>query len=227
VLWNDQFTQSAPWCREIADPAGKCRAAMLLMPRVREGDCIGVGTGSSSFVFLQCLGEAMHNVAVIPAAYETRLACVSMGIPVASLLERRPDWSVDGADEIDPDGNLIKGRGGGLFTEKLIMAASPERYIIGGAGKTVNKLGERFPVPVEIFPQALHIVTGGLKRLGAVEVTLRQAERKDGPVICESGGLLLDVRFGEINAALEGEIKMIPGVIESGLFWGYGVTVVK
>jgi ribose 5-phosphate isomerase A len=121
---------------------------------------------------------------------------------------------------------MIKGRGGAMYQEKILMRSAPKTYILIDQSKLVSRLGENFPVPVEISPIALHLVERELLRLGAVEAVLRPAKGKDGPIISENGNFILDVRFREIRPSLETEIKAITGVIESGLFIGYAVELI-
>ena len=113
-----------------------------------------------------------------------------------------------------------------MFKEKLLIKNSSKVYIIVDESKLVDRLGAKFPVPVEVFPGALTPVEEALKRLGATEIVLRSAKGKDGPVLTENGNLILDVRFRSIGPSLEKEIKLITGVIDSGLFIGYDVEVV-
>ena len=101
----------------------------------------------------------------------------------------------DGADEIDPNHNMIKGRGGAMFKEKLLISSSPQTFIIADPSKMVSKLGSRFPVPVEIFPDALIHADQALRSLSPVDIKLRMAQGKDGPIITENGNLILDVWF--------------------------------
>jgi len=161
----------------------------------------------------------------VPTSHEITLACVSAGVPVTSLWENTPDWCFDGADEVDPALNLIKGRGGAMFREKLVMRASARSYILIDETKRVERLGTKFAVPVEVVPLALPLVEKDLAALGAKEIVLRLAKKKDGPVITEHGNFILDVRFNDIGAGLEREIKSITGVLESGLFWGFPVEI--
>ena len=113
-----------------------------------------------------------------------------------------------------------------MFMEKVMMHASPRNFILVDSSKLVPKLGAKFPIPVEILPIALRVVEYELQALGAIEIALRMAVRKDGPVITENGNFILDVRFPDIHKSLERDIKAIPGVIESGLFWGRDVEIV-
>jgi ribose 5-phosphate isomerase A len=153
------------------------------------------------------------------------MVCSSLGIETTTLFEHKPDWYFDGADEVDQNKSLIKGRGGAMFKEKLIMSSSPVTYILVDESKLVTKLGTNFPVPVEVFPSALLYVESALKKLGAETLTLRPAKGKDGPVITENGNLVIDAKFLDIDTQMEKKIKAITGVIESGLFIGYNVEI--
>ena len=148
------------------------------------------------------------------------MTCIQLGIPQTTLWDKRPDWTFDGADEVDPDRNLIKGRGGAMFKEKLLIRSSGKTFII------VDILGSKFPIPVEVFPHALSYVEKELRRLGASEISLRPAHGKDGPILTENGNFILDTRFHYIDASLEEQLKTITGVIESGLFINYDIEVV-
>jgi ribose 5-phosphate isomerase A len=214
---------------EIANLAAKQKLAREMAGRLKDGDVVGAGSGSTSLLTIQAIGERMKrerlHCTAIPTSVEAELACIAAGIPVTTLLAARPDWSFDGADEVDPGKNLIKGRGGAMFKEKMLIYASPRPYILVDESKLVKRLGERFPVPVEVHPLALKVAEPALVKIGAKEVTLRPAQGKDGPVITENGNLILDARFAAIEADTELRIKSIPGVIESGLFWGLPVEV--
>ena len=128
--------------------------------------------------------------------------------------------------EVDPQRNLIKGRGGAMFKEKLLIRSSRKTFIIIDPSKRVNQLGNKFPIPVEVFPDSLTYVEHELQRLGASEIVLRPAHGKDGPVFTENGNFILDTRFNYIDSSLEEQLKTITGVIESGLFIGYDVEVI-
>lgn len=169
--------------------------------------------------------ESLH-IEVIPASAEISMTCIQLGIPQTTLWNKRPDWAFDGADEVDPERSLIKGRGGAMFKEKLLIKSSGKNFIIIDDTKLVDHLGSRFPIPVEVFPSALTFVESEMRRLGASEITLRLADGKDGPVLTENGNFILDTRFSYIDPSLEENLKMITGVIESGLFIGYDVEIV-
>lgn len=200
-----------------------------IVSKIKDGDVIGIGSGSTVYLTLFAIAEKIKaeklNILAIPTSIEISTACSKLGIPLTSLYEHKPDWCFDGADEVDPAHNLIKGRGGALFKEKLLISSSPLNYIIVDDTKLVDKLGTKFPVPVEVFPSALLHVEEGLKAVGANSIVLRLAGGKDGPVITENGNLLLDVHFDNIYNELELKIKAITGVIESGLFINYNIEV--
>ena len=113
-----------------------------------------------------------------------------------------------------------------VLVAKLVMASSPERYVVVDPSKLVDRLGTRFAVPLEVIPDALRMVADALARRGCTDVVVRHGDGKDGPLITERGNFLLDARVGEITEHTESELKAIPGVVESGLFIGYGPTVV-
>ena len=113
-----------------------------------------------------------------------------------------------------------------MFKEKLLIRSSGKTFIIVDPSKLVNLLGSKFPIPVEVFPNALPYVEKELHRLGASKISLRPAHGKDGPILTENGNFILDTRFRYIDASLEEQLKTITGVIESGLFINYDIEVV-
>lgn len=114
-----------------------------------------------------------------------------------------------------------------MFKEKLNMVNSPITYILVDKSKFVKELGEKASIPIEVFPEAVNSVKEELADLGAEKITLRLAKGKDGPVITENNNVILDVKFIEIYDSLEKDIKSITGVIESGLFIGYNIEIIK
>jgi len=226
-----------PFDREgIANLDAKQEAARSLAAEARSGQAIGAGSGSSAYLAIHAIADRvaageLADVTLIPTSIEVQItiarrAAETPGLALGDLAACRPDWLFDGADEVDPEGNLIKGRGGALFREKLMFRATEDRRILIDPTKRVDRLGQAFPVPVEVAPTALPVVAGPLADLGATEATIRTGTGKDGPVITESGSLLLDCHFDRITPDLEAEINQITGVIESGLFQGYAPTVV-
>jgi ribose 5-phosphate isomerase A len=219
------------WGREIINSKQKEQVALQLAKRLNKGDVVGVGSGSTSFMTIKALAARRDKEALdfwaIPASIEMELVCGALEVPTVSLLTKSPDWSFDGADEVDNNGSLIKGRGGAMLREKILMRTCPEVYIVVDKSKLVKRLGQNFPVPVEIHPEALAVVMKDLKELsGVTKTTLRQAVAKDGPVITENGNLIVDVSFSKIANDMEVKLKAIVGVVESGLFIGYKSKII-
>ena len=230
MYWSNTLSKKQNWAGDISHYEEKLAVAKVMAAKVNDGDVIGAGSGSTAFVTLQEIARRVKeeglDCKVIPTSREIEMAALSMGVTTTSLLNERPDWCYDGADEVDPDGNLIKGRGGAMYREKLVMSASEKAYILVDSSKFVEKLGEKFAIPVEVDQEALHGAETSLQSMGAIDVNLRPAKGKDGPVITESGFMILDVRFKEVHDTLEKEIKSITGVIENGLFWGFKPEII-
>lgn len=231
MKWNNNIINSLGWGKNISRREEKECVARRIAAIVKDGEVLGIGSGSTSYLALLAIAERVRNeklhIKAIPTSLEITMACTRLGIPVCNLEGHRPDWTFDGADEIDPSLSLIKGRGGAMFREKLLINASPRTYIIADSSKMVTRLGMNFPVPVEVFPQALTYVGQALRELSPKAINLRMAEGKDGPVITENGNLIVDVWFDHIPPDTEVAIKSITGVIESGLFIGYAVEIVN
>ena len=212
MKWENQLIKDLQWSNEITNREAKQRVAREIAATAKAGDIIGAGSGLP--------------LEVIPASQEISMTCIQLGIPQTTLWTKRPDWTFDGADEVDPDHNLIKGRGGAMFKEKLLIRSSGKTFIIIDPSKLVSLLGSKFPIPVEVFPNALPYVEKELYRLGASKISLRPAHGKDGPILTENGNFILDTCFRYIDASLEEQLKTITGVIESGLFINYDIEVV-
>ena len=153
----------------------------------------GFGSGSTSYLAVLAIAEKIKKenikITAIPTSTEIRMLCGKLNIPTATLIEKKPDWCFDGADEVDNNKWLIKGRGGAMFKEKLNMVNSPITYILIDNSKKVNSLGKKHKIPVEIYPDSISYVTDEIIKLGAEEITLRQTKHKDGPVKTENGKL--------------------------------------
>ena len=231
MKWNNNIIDTLGWGKTIARQEEKEIVARRIAAMVKDGDVLGVGSGSTSYLALLAIAERVEkeklHVRAIPTSLEISMACARLGIALTGLEEHRPDWTFDGADEIDPHLSLIKGRGGAMFREKLLINASPRTYIIADSSKMVSRLGMNFPVPVEVFQQEFSYVGQALRELSPANISLRMAEGKDGPVITENGNLIVDVYFYAIPPTTEVALKSITGVIESGLFIGYAVEIVN
>ena len=191
---------------------------------IKDGMVVGLGTGSTAEFAIKAIGarvaDGLEITAISTSEASTRLA-KSLGIEVVSL-EDEPviDLTIDGADEVDPDLNLVKGLGGALLREKLVASASTREIIIVDASKLVDKLGTRAPLPVEIVPFAWPLVQRELMEQG-LRAKLRPLPANGEPYETDNGNFILDCHFPDgIAAAAETErqINAIPGVIENGLF---------
>ena len=207
----------------------KRQAAARALEHVRDGMKLGLGTGSTAKHFVELLGERVRaglNVVGVPTSEATRADAVRCGIPLTTLDDvDRLDLTVDGADEIDPALNLIKGGGGALLREKIVAAASDRMIVIADESKSVDVLG-RFPLPVEVVPFGLAATRRAIGEAFAqsgVSGQMVVRKGKDGHVFVTDGGhWIVDAHLGRIAdaARLAGLLTLIPGVVEHGLFIG-------
>jgi len=189
----------------------------------RDGDIVGLGTGSTAYFAVVALGERVKaglKIIGIPTSVRTADLARTVGIPLTTL-DKRPeiDITIDGADEVDPKLNLIKGGGGALTREKVIATASKKMVVVADSGKIVPVLG-KFPLPVEVIAFARTVVERKIVSLGG---SPKLRLKPDGsPYLTDNGNEILDCSFGKIAdpAALAGELSGTPGVVEHGLFIG-------
>lgn len=220
--------------RNITNKEEKLEVARKVAMKVKDGDVIGFGSGSTSYIAAIEIAnrvekEDLHIIA-IPTSYEMNALCQDLKIPTASILAHKPDWGFDGADKVNNQNWLIKGRGAAMLKEKLNMVNAGITYILVDNSKIVDEFDSgdnNLSIPVEVIPEAVNSVKEALEDLGAERSILRKAEKKDGPVITESGNVILDTKFVEIYDGLEDDIKSIVGVVESGLFMDYSVEIIK
>jgi ribose 5-phosphate isomerase A len=213
----------------------KRQAATRALEHVRDGMKLGLGTGSTAKHFVELLGMRVHaglNVVGVPTSEATRADAVRCGIPLTTLDDvDRLDLTVDGADEIDPALNLIKGGGGALLREKIVAAASDRMIVIADDSKWVEVLG-RFPLPVEVVPFGLAATRRAIGEAFAqsgVSGQMVVRKGKDGHVFVTDGGhWIVDAHLGRIADAtrLAGSLALIPGVVEHGLFVGLASTAI-
>lgn len=229
--WEENVKQKSLWNGSMSNVEAKERVAKKLAEKVKDGDVIGVGSGSTSFLATKAIAEKMKqenlHITAIPTSYEVKMLCENLGIPTTTLMVQKPDWSYDGADEVDPHNWLVKGRGGAMYKEKLNIAASKLTYILVDDSKLVEHICDKFPIPVEVNPEAINLVRQALFEMGAEDLTLRLAVGKDGPVVTESGNVILDAVFRNVDETYEKKLKSIVGVVETGLFIGYPVVIEK
>ncbi len=193
---------------------------------VESGTTVGLGSGTTAAFAVKRIGEhladgELRGVRGIPTSERTAALAREVGVPLVSLSEARPTFTIDGADEIGPDLTVIKGRGGALLREKIVAAASGELIIVADGSKPVEVLGNG-PLPVEVEPFGWETTLEALAALGC-EPTLRM-DRADPhhPFVTDGGHYTADCLFPGIPypASLETEIKRIPGALECGLFVG-------
>jgi ribose 5-phosphate isomerase A len=230
--WNAAQSDHPEWPTTIENYEAKSHVAGQAAERLRDGDVVGVGSGSTSLLALHALVQVAQRqvwqFSAITTSLEMAIACAELSVPTTSLLQVRPDWSFDGADEVDGDLNMIKGRGGAMLREKLLLASSPERYILVDESKRVTKLGEKAHVPVEIIPEALQLVQSRLlEEFDVREVKLRMAIAKDGPVVTEHGNVILEVTFADVTSEVDVRLNCVPGVAASGLFFGFQPKIIS
>jgi ribose 5-phosphate isomerase A len=201
----------------------KQTAARAAAELVEPGSIVGLGSGSTATWAIRFLAERVRDglkIVGIPTSQKTRQLAEQLGIPLATLDEHpQIDIDIDGADEIDPHLNLIKGGGGALLREKIVALASRRFIVVGDSSKQVAHLG-KFPLPVEVIPFAQSLISKRIAALGA-QVSLRGGATGN-PFVTDEGHHILDCTFGEIAdpAALAESLRLTPGVVEHGLFIG-------
>jgi len=200
------------------------RSAISLIPRK---GALGLGSGSTVAIFAKELGRQIKEdkigIRVVPSSYQAYQLAIEYNIPLTNLdLDPSLLLTVDGADEVDKSLNLTKGGGGALLQEKIVAYASERLVIIVDESKLVERLGTKFSIPVEILPFSLGVVRRKISDMG-IDPVIRQAANKMGPVVTDNGNFILDLKFSE-PISNPGEVavdlKMIPGVVETGLFVG-------
>jgi ribose 5-phosphate isomerase A len=201
------------------------RAAAKL---VRDGDIVGLGTGSTAYFAVIALGERVKagmKIIGIPTSVQTADLARQLGIPLTTLEEHpQIDITIDGADEVDPKLNLIKGGGGALLREKVVASASKKMVVVADSGKIVPVLG-KFPLPVEVISFARTVVEKKIVSLGA---SPKLRTKPDGsPFLTDNGNQILDCSFGKIAdpRALALTLSNTPGIVEHGLFIGLAKLV--
>lgn len=208
--------------------SGKQRAGEKATEFVRDGMTIGLGTGTTVSWTIRRLGELVREglrIRGIPTSRRTEELANDVGIPLVTFADVPAlDLTIDGADEVNPSLDLIKGGGGALLREKLVAAASQRLVIVVDSSKRVATLG-KFPLPVEVVPFAWEVTARRVAALGCVPA-LRLADGQ--PYLTDNGNHILDCAFDAIPdpATLHRALKLLPGVVETGLFVGMADTVV-
>jgi len=212
----------------MANDGEKRMAAERSLEYIRDGQVVGLGTGSTAAFFIELLGARVKQglkIRGVPTSDRAGKLAASLGIPLIQLDDvQQIDVTVDGADEFDPQLRLIKGGGGALLREKVVASASRQVVIVADSSKQVEVLG-KFPLPVEVVPFAQALVVRRVEELGARVV--RRTDAAGAPFITDSGHQILDCYFGEIDAPelLARRLSDMPGVMEHGLFIGLASVV--
>ena len=213
-------------CTMNADP--KRIAAEQAVEWVKEGMIIGLGTGSTAYWAIQKIGERVKKglqVRAVASSENSAQLARQLNIPLTPFEKiNRIDVTIDGADEVDPNKNLIKGGGGALLREKIIASNSEKFIVVVDSSKVVTHLGE-FPLPVEVVPFAENLTKQKIVALGC-EAKWRMDKSKQ--YITDNGNLILDCSFGRITdpSTLDRQLHLIPGVVETGLFVNMRPTVI-
>lgn len=205
----------------------KQQVGIAAAARVQSGSIVGLGTGSTTAYAIQALGERLQSgelkdIKGVPTSFQAIVLARQFGIPLVTLDEiDHIDIAIDGADEVDPQKNLIKGGGAAHTQEKIVDSLANQFIVVVDGGKLVDQLGSTFLLPVEVVPMAVTPVMRAIEKLGG-KPELRMGIKKAGPVVTDQGNLVVDVKFDRIDnpAELEKTLNNIPGVLENGLFVG-------
>ena len=204
----------------------KKAVASAAVDQIQNGMILGLGSGSTAALMIEALalklksGE-IKDIVGVTTSFQGEVLATELGIPLKSLSSvSEIDLAIDGADEVDPKFQLIKGGGACHVQEKLVAALAKKFVVVVDSTKLVTKLNLDFKLPVEVLPSAWKQVQKTLKNLGA-EGNLRMAQKKAGPIVTDQGNLILDLTFSngiDQPELLESQINNIPGVLENGLF---------
>ncbi len=209
-----------------SNPETKKHVAAQGARLIEDGMVAGIGTGSTMAFLIEELARRVRNEGIkivgVPTSFQSRILCMKLGIPVRDMQDTASlDLAIDGADEVDPSLDLIKGGGASHTREKIAAFMARDFVVIVDESKVVDKLGSTFAIPVEVLPAALAYVERAIRDLGG-DPTLRIGLRKDGPVVTDNGNLLFDVRFPPAAdlRSVDQALHAVPGMIETGLFFG-------
>jgi ribose 5-phosphate isomerase A len=207
-----------------ADLEARRKAGLAGAALVRDGMVVGLGTGSTAAFAIEEIGRRVREEKLsllgVPTSWSAAELARKAGIEVRGINDvPRVDLALDGADEVGPGLALIKGGGAAHTQEKVIASAAARFVVLVDDGKVVARLGEKWPVPIEVLPFALRPVERALETLGA-KPELRKGSGKDGPIVTDLGNLVVDAKFPGIDdaAALARALDAIPGIVEHGLF---------
>ena len=220
---NSRSSNSKPkWVEEA-----KRRAALKAVEHVKDGYVVGLGSGSTAAYAIKELGRRLRtgeltDVLGVPRSHQAAMTAVETGVPLTTLYEHpEVDVAIDGADQIDPKLNLIKGIGAALTREKVVAESAKLFIVVADEGKLVQRLGEAGPVPLEVLPFAVPKVLRELQKK-VLKAEVRHGTGKVGPILTDNGNFIVDAYFDRIDnpEELHTNLKMITGVIETGIFPG-------
>ncbi len=204
-------------------------AAREAVRHVRDGMVVGLGSGSTASIAIRLLGEKVKQgwkIVGVPTSRESEDLGRAVGIPIGELKDYHAvDVTIDGADEVDPELNLIKGLGGALVREKIVASVTKMEIIIVDESKLVDHLCQKAPLPVEIVKFASESTMRRLERFGCVP----KLREKNGMVfITDNGNIIADCRFSRIDdpRKMESDLNLVPGVVDNGLFVGLAHKVI-
>lgn len=209
----------------------KQRVASHAAAQVQDGMLVGLGTGSTANLFIEALADRQQEeglrITTVSSSVVSAIKARQLALPLLAMEQIDAlDLYVDGADEVDPALNLLKGRGSDLVREKLLARAARQFIVMVDQSKLVQRIGERFPIPVEVMPFAWPLVKRRLQQLGG-SGELRPNASKDGLAVTSHGSLVLDMTFDPsmASASLNDALNATPGVVEHGIFCGLASTV--
>lgn len=224
--------QEFDWKNNVDNKEEKLKLAKRMAKRVKNGEIIGFGSGTTSYLTIEEIGKRIKEenlkIKAIPTSTIIEELCKKLNIETVTLKDAKPDWCFDGADEIDPHNWLIKGMGAALYKEKMNMKNSEENYILVDNTKFVERLGAKHPVPIECIQDKIEEIQEEVKKIGATKVELRKSNNDEKkPLITDNNNYILYAWFDKIESDLEEKLLQIDGVVESGLFIGYDIIVIK
>ena len=192
---------------------------------IKDGMIVGLGTGSTADCFIDALAKRRNEEGLqfttVSSSIVSQLKAQELDLPLIAIEHlSQLDFYVDGADEVTPDNTLLKGQGADLVKEKLLAKASDKFIVLVDQSKRVDRIGARFPIPIEVMPFAWQLVKKGLEELGA-RGELRQNSKGNGLAVSSYGSLILDMTFDSAvgNAELDSILNAMPGIVEHGVFY--------
>ncbi|MFP3144025.1 MAG: ribose 5-phosphate isomerase A [Caldisphaera sp.] len=180
---------------------------------------VGLGTGSTTQAFIRESVDLLINKKLITSSNSTSLFLSSLGLEAVEYNQKDSYIYIDGADEVTRQGDMIKGRGAALLGEKILAYSGNLNIFVVSEEKLVNKLGEKKPVPIEVIPKAYPYISNILKKKN-IKYEIRQCQAKDGPIISDWGGFIIDIYTGPLDDPkyYNDMLRSIPGVVETGIF---------